>query len=568
MHTHILTELLVIFSLSVAVVYLCHRLRIASIIGFLIVGALSGPFGLSLVSSIKEVELLAEIGVMLLLFTIGLELSLKRLLEMKRAVFIGGGVQVAATIGAIFTIAMSTGLLSLSESIFMGFLVSLSSTAIVLKVMQEKGEVGSVHGTTAMGILIFQDLIIVPMLLMIPLLTGKSDQPWMELGIFVAKFLGISLFLLFGARRLIPSMLYSIVRLRDQELFFLSVIVTGLGVAWLTAAAGLSLALGAFMAGLILSESEYGHQAFASVLPFRDMFTSLFFVSVGMLLDASFLIDHIGIVTAVTLIILLLKAVVAGGASLATGIGLAASVATGTSLAQIGEFSFVLARSGLSEGLLSSDLYQYFLSVSVTTMVLTPLLVVRARKWGRKVASWRLLRGRATGNKTGYASSEGIQNHLIIVGFGENGRAMALLAFRRGIPFRVLETNPETVRRESSSEFPILFGDASHKVMLRHAGIMSARALVITVPDAVAARNVVDTVRKLRLDLPIIVRASFVSEVEPLITLGANHVIAMQMEASVAICEKVLTVFQIQEDEKDRDLSDVRANQILSCRIL
>ncbi|MEO5334291.1 MAG: cation:proton antiporter [Magnetococcus sp. YQC-5] len=567
MHAHILTELLVIFSLSVTVVYLCHRLRIASIIGFLIVGALSGPFGLSLVSSIKEVELLAEIGVMLLLFTIGLELSLKRLLEMKRAVFIGGGVQVAVTIGASFAIAMSTGLLSLAESIFMGFLVSLSSTAIVLKVMQERGEVGSVHGTTTMGILIFQDLIIVPMLLMIPLLTGKSDQPWRELGIFVAKFLGISLFLLFGARRLIPSILYSIVRLRDQELFFLSVIVTGLGVAWLTATAGLSLALGAFLAGLILSESEYGHQAFASVLPFRDLFTSLFFVSVGMLLDAGFLIDHIGIVTAVTLIILFLKAVVAGGASLATGIGLAASVAAGTSLAQIGEFSFVLARSGLSEGLLSNDLYQYFLSVSVATMVLTPLLVVRAGKWGRKVASWRLLRGRGGGNKTGSASGERIQNHLIIVGFGENGRAIALLACRRGIPFSVLETNPETVRRERSSEFPILFGDASHKVTLKHAGIMSARALVITVPDAAAARNVVDTARKLRLDLPIIVRASFLSEVEPLITLGAEHVIAMQMEASVALCEKVLTVFQIQEDEIVRDLSDVRANQILSCRI-
>ncbi|MBF0446053.1 MAG: cation:proton antiporter [Magnetococcales bacterium] len=308
-------ELLVVFSLAVVVVYICHRFRIAPILGFLITGAMAGPHGFSLVSSIKEVELLAEIGVMLLLFTIGLELSLEKLVEMKRAVFLGGGVQVGLTVAIGCGIAWILGY-SPNHSIFIGFLVTLSSTAIVLKILQEQGEVGTAHGGASVGILIFQDLIVVPMLLLIPLLAGKAENPLLEMAIFLLKFAAIGLALWFGARRLIPAVLFMIVKKRDPELFLLSIIVIGLGIAWLTALAGLSLALGAFLAGLIISESEYGHQAFATILPFRDIFTSLFFISVGMLLDVGFLWIHFPLVMVGTLSVILLKTLLAGGGCL------------------------------------------------------------------------------------------------------------------------------------------------------------------------------------------------------------------------------------------------------------
>ncbi|MBF0625932.1 MAG: cation:proton antiporter [Magnetococcales bacterium] len=562
MHDTILIELMVVFSLSVGVVYLCHRSGIAPILGFLITGAMAGPHGFSLVSSVKEVELLAEIGVMLLLFTIGLELSLNKLVEMRRAVFVGGGLQVGLTVSMAGALAWILGQ-EANRSLFTGFLVALSSTAIVLKVLQERSDMGAPHGGPTVGILVFQDLIVVPMLLLIPLLAGQAEHPLQELLLFLFKFMLIGLTLWYGARRLIPAILFRIVRLRDPELFVLSVIVIGLGVAWLTGVAGLSLALGAFLAGLIISESEYGHQAFATILPFRDIFTSLFFISVGMLLNAGFLWTHLPSVLATTLAVIVLKALLAGGSAYLSGTGFTGAVGVGIGLAQIGEFSFVLAKEGLADGLLSETAYQFFLAVSVMTMAVAPTLVGRAGWVGRELARFPLFRRLAVGGGSAIPQDALLRDHLLIVGLGENGRAAVGLARRRGIPYLVLETNPETVRREKSAGINVEFGDASQDAVLRHAGLLSARALLITVPVASAARSIVAAARHLHADLPIVARASFLSEVSELEELGADHVVAMQLEASIKLCGRVLEAFGASPEEIAEDLEDVRANRIL-----
>ncbi|MBF0456012.1 MAG: cation:proton antiporter [Magnetococcales bacterium] len=566
MHDGILVELLVIFSLSVVVVYLCHRFNIAPILGFLITGTVAGPHGLSLVSSLKEVELLAEIGVMLLLFTIGLELSLGKLIEMKRAVFLGGGLQVGLTVLVVFISALVLGY-GANQALFFGFLVTLSSTAIVLKILQERGEVGTTHGGAAVGILIFQDLIVVPMLLLIPLLAGKAENPLLAMALFLFKFLVIGLILWYGARRLVPAILFRIVKKRDPELFLLSIIVMGLGIAWLTAMAGLSLALGAFLAGLIISESEYGHQAFATMMPFRDIFTSLFFVSVGMLLDAHFLWANLPWVMLATLSVIFLKALMAGGAAYFSSVGFAASIGVGVGLAQVGEFSFVLAKAGVAEGLLSAPAYQFFLAVSVMTMAIAPTLVAYGGRMGRKISHFPVFHALAVGRDNTRTREKSLTDHLMIIGLGENGHAAVQLACRRGIDHVVLETNPETVRREKAAGINIQFGDASQETVLKHAGIMQAKTLLVTVPDAAATRKIISAANHLRPDLPIVARASFLGEVSELQALGADHVVSMQLEASVALCERVLILFGATEEERNRDLEDVRTNRILRCEI-
>ncbi|MBF0110807.1 MAG: cation:proton antiporter [Magnetococcales bacterium] len=562
MHNTFLFELLVIFSLSVAVVYLCHRFRIAPILGFLITGVVAGPHGLTLVSSVRQVEELAEIGVMLLLFTIGLELSLSKILEMRRSVFLGGGLQVLLTTLCAGAIAWHLAI-PLNHALFIGFLVTLSSTAIVLKILQQRGETGSTFGGIAVGILIFQDLVVVPMLLSIPLLAGTSAHPFQEIALFLVKSALIGLLLWFGVRRLIGTLLFRVVRQRDPELFILTVIVIGLGVAWLTSVAQLSLALGAFLAGLIISESEFGHQAFASILPFRDIFTSLFFVSVGMLLDFQFLLNHLGEITIVAAVVIGMKMLLAFGSTLIAGAGFAASVSVGLALAQVGEFSFVLAKEGMSQGLLSPMSHQFFLAVSILTMALAPNLVQRSGGLGRKLAQWPVFRRIAVGRPGPVTTGNPLCNHLLIIGYGENGQAATLLSRRHGIPHLILETNPETVRREAANGTPIHFGDATQATVLQHAGILDAKAILITIPDATATRNIVATARHLRSDLNIVARSNFVTEVAELETLGADHVISLQLEASVALCHKVFTNFNIAPTALARDLEDVRANRIL-----
>jgi CPA2 family monovalent cation:H+ antiporter-2 len=564
MEIPLLSNIVIIFGLSIAVLLLCYRLHIPAIVGYLLTGVMAGPHGLGLIGEAREVEILAEIGVVLLLFTIGIEFSLKSLVRIKRSALIGGPLQVIATVVAASLLSWKLGL-SWRESIFMGFLISLSSTAIVLKLFQESATVDSPHGSTALGILIFQDIIIVPMILLTPLLAGSTGNLAESLLVLSAKGIGIILLVIIGARWVVPYLMYQIARTRSRELFLLSIVSLCLGIAWLTHHIGLSLALGAFLAGLILSESEYSGHALGNILPFRDVFTSFFFISIGMLLDVGFLLQRPGLIVVIALCVLSLKAIIAGSTAMLLGFPLRTTILVGLALSQIGEFSFILSRSGIEYGLLPATTYQVFLVVSVITMAATPFLLAL----GPHAADLALHLPLPRRLKAGLYFAPSItstetkiyqKDHLIVVGFGLNGRNVARSAKAVGIPYVIIEMNPETVRAEKSKGEPIYFGDAIQEAVLTHARVKDARALVVVISDPTATRRIIEIARKLNPMLYIIARTRFVKEMKHLYELGANEVIPEEFETSVEIFTRVLGKYLIPRDEIEKFTTEVRAD--------
>ncbi|MHC2993501.1 potassium transporter KefB, partial [Pontibacter sp. HJ8] len=335
-------DVVIILGLAVVVILLFQRFRLPTLLGFLATGVIAGPHGLSLIKEVHEIEILAEIGVMLLLFIIGMEFSLRNLALIKRTVLLGGATQVGVTILLVALLLMMFNV-GMGEAFFVGFLFSLSSTAIVLKLLQDKGEINSPHGKVVLGILIFQDIIVVPMMLVAPLMAGGSENIAMDLLMMLLKGIFVIIFVLISARYLVPRLLFVVARTKSKELFILSIVVICFAVAWLTQSLGLSLALGAFMAGLIISESEYSHQATSNILPFREIFTSFFFVSIGMLLDFSFMLQHFPLVLLLTVCTFLLKGVIAAVAARMLQYPMRTSLLVGLSLFQVGEFAFILS---------------------------------------------------------------------------------------------------------------------------------------------------------------------------------------------------------------------------------
>jgi CPA2 family monovalent cation:H+ antiporter-2 len=564
MEIPLLKDIIIIFGLSIAVLLICHRLRVPPVVGFLMTGVLIGPHGLGLIGAVRQVEILAEIGVVLLLFTVGIAFSLRSLVQIRRSVLIGGSLQVLLTLTAAFVLARQIGQ-SFAESIFIGFLLSLSSTAIVLSLLQERAEVDSPHGETALGILIFQDVIIVPMILFTPLLAGSTGNLAQSLLILSAKGIGIILLVIIGARWIVPELLYQIARTRSRELFLLAIVLICLAVAWLTHRAGLSLALGAFLAGLIISESEYSSQALGNILPFRDVFTSFFFISIGMLLDVGFVFHRPGLIAVIALCVLTLKAIFAGSATALLGFPLRTAILVGLALSQIGEFSFVLSKTGVEYSLFARDTYQLFLAVSVLTMAATPTIVTLAPR----LADLALLAPLPRRLKSGLyfvpelnTVGKGIRlkDHLIIIGFGVNGRNVARSARAAGIPYVIIEMNPETVRVERLKGEPIHYGDAIQGAVLGHARIKDARILVVVISDSAATRRITEMARRLNPMIYIIARTRFLPEVKPLYDLGASEVIPEEFETSVEIFTRVLGKYLIPRDEIDKFVAEVRAD--------
>ena len=550
MELNLLRDLVVIYGLAMAVVYVCHRLRIPTIIGFLITGVVAGPHGLGLVSDAHEVEAMAELGVVLLLFTIGLEFSVRELNRMRTPILVGGSVQVVATLAAATGGALYLGLPP-GPAVFMGFLAALSSTAIVLKLMQEKAQMDSAQGRVVLAMLIFQDVIAVVMLLVAPLLAGGGAGQGPGWGLALKGLLVLAI-LVASYRWAAPRLLNAVAGTRSPELFTVAITVILLGVAWLTAWAGLSLALGAFAAGLIVAESRYSHQTIGSVLPLRDLFTSLFFVSIGMLLDLGFMVQHPDWVALGALVVLGGKTILAGGAALILRYPLRVALAVGLMLSQVGEFSFVLARAGLSLELISQEAFQLMLVVSVVTMLLTPAcMALGARVASRAAPGWLAGSPREPGSVR--------EGHLVVIGYGINGRNVARAAKAAGIPYLVLEMNPATVKTEQALGEPIVYGDAVNLAVLEHAGLARARALVITVADPVATRRVVATARGLHPGLYIIARTRFLQELEVLAELGADEVIPEEFETSVEIFARVLRRFLVPQEEIETLVAQLRS---------
>jgi CPA2 family monovalent cation:H+ antiporter-2 len=554
----LMSDILIIFGLSVGVLFLFAKIRVPALVGFIFTGVLAGPHGLGLIHRADEVEVLAEVGIVALLFTIGLEFSFRHLVRIRRSVLMGGSLQVGLTVAAGAAVSLATGH-PFGHALFFGFLLSLSSTAIVLKALQDRAELDTPHGGSALGILIFQDLAIVPMMLVLPFLAGTGGQTGADLLLTAAKGVAAIAVIAAGAKWIVPWWLHTVARSRSRELFLLAVILICLSVAWLTNQAGLSLALGAFLAGLMISESPYSHEAVGHVLPFRDVFTSFFFVSVGMLLDVGFFLGQPFLILALTGGVLALKAFLAVGTVVVQGLPLRIALLAGLALGQIGEFSFLLAKVGTGLGLMGPRVYQIFLAVSVFTMVLTPFLIAGSPRLARRILALPLPARLKAGGSLYQAPKETfLGDHLVIVGFGLNGRNIARAALQTAIPFVILETNPDTVREERKAGLPIHYGDATHEPVLDSAGIRSARTLVVAINDPTATRRIVELARRLNRRLHIIVRTRYLGEMAALHDLGADEVVPEEFETAIEIFARVLRKYLVPKPEIDRYVSEIR----------
>ncbi|MBM4146014.1 MAG: hypothetical protein FJ240_07040 [Nitrospira sp.] len=566
MEYEFLKSLEVIFIASAAVILLLYKLKIPSLIGFIIAGIIIGPHGVGLIKDTHFIEMLAEIGVILLLFTIGIEFSMAKLFRIKKAVLGGGGSQV------MFTIAASAGLTYLAigdvnKSIFFGFLYALSSTAIVLKLLAERGEMDSPHGHTMVGILIFQDLCIVPLMLLIPALSGDSIDV-MDVAIKMGTAAFIIAVVLLSARWIVPAFLHQVVRTKSRELFLTTIILLCLGIALLTSRFGLSLALGAFLAGLIISESEYAHQALVDILPFKDSFMGLFFVSIGMLMNLEFVFDNSIIIAEVVALIFGLKIITGTSSALLIGNPPRTAILAGLGLAQIGEFSFVLAIAGKAAGLITEDFYQIFLSSSVVTMIVTPFLLNAAPSASEWIAARPLMKKLAGKRKVfeGDGAPRKRHDHVIIVGFGLNGKNLAKVLKEAEIPYVVLEMNSDTVREMRKKGEPIHYGDGASKEILHKMGIEKARLLVIAISDPISTRRIVSIARQSNRDVYIIVRTRYLIEVDELNKLGADEVIPEEFETSIEIFSRVLHRYSFPRNAILDMVEKIRSNSYTALR--
>ena len=561
MQIPILQQIVIILGLSVLLILIFQRFRLPALLGFLITGILAGPYGLNLIHASHEVELLAEIGIIFLLFVIGIEFSLKGIASIKRVVFLGGLFQVGGTI--LCTAAASWFLgVPLRSAVFLGFLFSLSSTAIVLKMLQERGELSSPHGRVSIAMLIFQDIVVVPMMLFVPILSGDSTNPFQTLGLLAIKVVGVISLITVLARHAVPGVLRRVVKTKNRELFILSIVVICFATAWLTSSIGLSLALGAFFAGLVISESEYSHQATANILPFREIFISFFFVSIGMLLDLQFFYHHFFLILTLAFAISVLKIIVIAFSTKILKYPARTALLAGFNLFQVGEFAFVLSANGMQYELLSPEIYQYFLAVSIITMGITPFIISGAP------SIINTLNKSEIGGKKRFSESKSseksgpenrLNDHLIIIGYGINGENVAKAARSASIPYHIVELDPVTIEKAKKLDEPVLFGDATDHVILQHVQIQNARVVVIAISDPLATRKIVRTIRDFTETAYVIVRTRYVHEIEENLQHGADEVIPEEFETSIEIFTRVLKQYLVANDEIQSFIQLVRA---------
>jgi CPA2 family monovalent cation:H+ antiporter-2 len=535
-----LRDLVLVFAVAVAVVVLLRRLRLPSISGFIVAGALVGPNALALVPDVHEVELLAEIGVVLLLFEIGLELSLERVRRMWRAVLLGGTLQVLATAGVTTLIARSLGV-GMRQALALGAIVAISSTAIVLRGMAERGELETPHGRLTVGILVFQDLSVVPMMLSIPILAGtglRFDEALLALG----KSLALLVLVIGAAGLIAPRLLHLVAKTRQRDLFILAVAVVCLATAWAASSIGVSLALGAFLGGLVVSGSQYRHQALADVIPFREVLTSVFFISIGMLIDHARLVGRLDVIGAMTLAILLGKFAIVFFVGVAMRLPLRICVLAGAALAQVGEFSFVLGRAAESAGLLVDPLAADLLVAIVLTQLVTPMALVAGPHIAAGVSHARLLTRLLDVKPCEDASTEEgpLEEHVIVAGWGATGQELVSSLQSLEIPHVVVDLNPTSVRQARAAGCRAFYGDVTSAAVLEHVGADTARSAVIAINDPLAAERAVRALRSLAPRLHILVRARYLADIEDLLAAGASEVVTAELEAAVEVTGRVL----------------------------
>lgn len=546
-HIPLLGELAIMAAVGVVVAALLSRLRLPTVAGLLAAGALLGPFGLGRVGEASGIETLAEVGVVLLLFTIGLEFSLARLTQLFRSFALGGALQVSATIAATAGVALLTGT-TLAQAVFVGFVVAMSSTAIVLRLLADRGELDAPHGRFIVGTLIFQDLCVVPMVLLVPVL--GSQQPWAAAATATALALGKAALLVLGAllvaRVLVPRLLRWVDASRSREAFLLAILAICVGTTWLASLAGLSLALGAFVGGMVVADSDFQQRAMGDMLPLRDAFVSVFFISLGMLFDGRLLVARPLAVGLLLLAFVVAKGALATLAALASRLPPRAAWLAGVGLGQFGEFGFVLLRLGQASGLVDRETGRVLLAAGALSMFLVPLLLrvaPRVRLVERVLAP---LARRATGPALPVdAAAPTLRDHVVVVGYGVAGRLVAQALATCGLGHIVLDLNAETVRRARAAGEPVHYADATSSEALSMARVSAARAVVVLINDPAAALRVVDTVRRGAPAVPVIVRSRYWADQSQLLQLGASEVVTEEVEASAEVVTRVLRRMEV-----------------------
>lgn len=532
---------------------IAQRLRQPLIIGYILVGVLLGPnTGGITVSGISDIEMLAEIGVALLLFALGLEYSLKKLQPVRRIALIGTPLQMLLTIGLGLLIGAAIGWTTYT-SLWFGAMIALSSTMVILKTLASQGRMGTLSSRVMIGMLIVQDLAVVPLMIILPQLHDpEAGLPVLGMAVVKAAiFLGAMIFI---GTRVIPRLLAAIARWNSRELFLLAVTALGLGIGYISYLFGLSFAFGAFVAGLVLSESDYAHQALSDIIPLRDLFGLLFFTSVGMLLDPAFLVANLGLVLLVVLLVGAGKMLIFGGLTWGFGYGNIMPLAVGLGLFQIGEFSFVLARTGLRGGFIDNDIYSLVLTTTVVTMVLTPLVSGQADRIYALRQRWFKHEPLQTIN----LPAGGLSDHVVIAGGGRVGSAVADVLQRLGRPFVVIELDQRRVDGLKEEAMPIIYGDASHRVVLEAAQVEHARLVLVTVPTIILTQATVAEVRRINSTVHIVARAEGLEHLRALHDLGVYEVVQPEFEAGLEMTRQTLLHLGIAAAEIQRFTDAVR----------
>jgi CPA2 family monovalent cation:H+ antiporter-2 len=534
----LLRDLILTYAVALAAIVGLSRLRVPPVVAMILAGAVAGPTGIGIVRSQEDVQTLAEIGIVLLLFTVGLDFSVADFRLVWRRVIGGGVLQIAGTAVAVVGLLLVATGRSARVSLFIGLFVALSSTAIVLKELSARNQLDAPHGRLMVGLLLFQDLCVVALLLLVPLLSG--DTPLSAVPLVLGRA-ALAIGVVAAVSRIVlPALLGAVAASGRREAFSLAVVLASVGTAWMSSWLGISMALGAFLGGLILGESEFSHQAHAEIRPVRDLLAGLFFISLGMLLDLGFLAGRVPVVAALTMLIVLLKAIAAAVALAIAATPLRVAIAAGIGIAQVGEFSFILGRSGLDAGLLSEGDWQLLLGASITTMMLTPSLLSAAEPIAHRLA-------KSAGRPTARTESEipRLSDHVVILGFGVGGQLVARALRDLGTPYLVVDLNGTTVRQARQRQESIFFGDATSPDALVSAGVERARAVVVVLSDPNAAELVVKTVRAISPTVAIIVRARYRLEAETLLRLGANIAVAEELEASLEVLAQLLAILKV-----------------------
>jgi CPA2 family monovalent cation:H+ antiporter-2 len=568
----LIQDIVIILFSAVVIIVICSKLKIPSVVGFLLTGIIIGPHTTGLIKDTHDIELLAEIGIVLMMFIIGIEFSIKKLNRIKNLIIFAGGGQVIFTVTAVTGIAFLLDL-SFTQSLFFGFLVSLSSTAIVLKLLQDKKQIDSPHGKIELAILLFQDLCVVPMVILTPILALREGS---DLGANLLQtgiaFVSINI-IFFTARKVMPYVLNIIVRTRLKEIFILTSLFLCIGMAFLTNYLGLSLALGSFIAGLIISESRYSHQVVADIMPFKESFNSIFFISVGMLLNFTFVMTNIPNVLMLGAGIFFLKAIVILIFVLFLKYPFRVAVISAMGLAHAGEFSFVLAKLGLGYSIISEDLFQLFLSASILTMIFSPFAFSLSPGVANRAENRSFIKGwlkrkekRTALNFQPDTEKKQIENHVIIVGYGLNGRNLAKVLDSRKIPFIIVELNPDNVKEAEKRGHKVIYGDATKRKILEAAAIKTAKVITFAISDSLVIDHAVATARFMNPKILIIARTKYVTEIDRLYELGADTVFAEEYETSIEILAKVMTAYGYSKEAINRELSVLHSKRYAMIR--